>query len=160
MGFYVFYTDVCILVKINDTDFSTIFPKCIIFSLPQGSVLGRQEEPGYDGLRRVVRGHPHRGEPLRRAQPHLPGLVVRHVVTQVNRLNTFKHFLYSLAILTIISRMLARCSRPYEKVTDVADLKTRFESLSLSNDITQILVLDNFTHRLIGERETISNLYN
>ena len=54
--------------------------------------------------------------------------------------------------------MLARCSRSYEKVEDLSDLKTRFESLSLSNDITQLLALDNFIHRLIGERETIRGI--
>ena len=52
-----------------------------------------------------------------------------------------------------ILRMLSRCSRSYEKVGDLADLKSNFESLSLSNDITQLLALDNFTHRLIGEGE-------
>ena len=50
-----------------------------------------------------------------------------------------------------ILRMLSRCSRSYEKVGDLADLKSRFESLSLSNDITQLLALDSFIHRLIGE---------
>lgn len=54
-----------------------------------------------------------------------------------------------------IWRMLSRCSRSYEKVGDLADLKSRFESLSLSNDITQLLALDSFIHRLIGEWETI-----
>ena len=54
-----------------------------------------------------------------------------------------------------IWRMLSRCSRSYEKVGDLADLKSRFESLSLSNDITQLLALDSFIHRLMGEWETI-----
>jgi len=47
-------------------------------------------------------------------------------------------------------RLLARCSRQYEKVTDVSCLRSRFESLSQCNNITIILAMDNFAHKQIG----------
>ena len=48
-------------------------------------------------------------------------------------------------------RLLARCSRQYEKVTDVSCLRSRFESLSQCNNITMILTMDNFAHKQIGQ---------
>lgn len=116
----------------------------------QSAVLGRQEEPGHAGVWRVDRGRHHSGEPLHGAQSHLPELVLRHVVTKVWRVDEAQGF-----FKPNIWRMLSRCSRSYEKVGDLADLKSRFESLSLSNDITQLLALDSFIHRLMGEWETI-----
>ena len=50
-------------------------------------------------------------------------------------------------------RLLARCSRQYEKVTDVSCLRSRFESLSQCNNITIILAMDNFAHKQIGEHQ-------
>ena len=63
-----------------------------------------------------------------------------------------------LKIFTIVTlhlqthhRLLARCSRQYEKVTDVSSLRSRFESLSQCNNITMILAMDNFAHKQIGQ---------
>ena len=56
-------------------------------------------------------------------------------------------------------RLMTRASRQFEKVTDVSSLKSKFASLSQSQDVSLLLVIDNFTHKLIGkECQTVPNI--
>ena len=47
-------------------------------------------------------------------------------------------------------RLMTRTSRQFDKVTDVSSLHSKFSSLSQSEDVSLLLVIDNFTHKLIG----------
>ena len=50
----------------------------------------------------------------------------------------------------VSQRLLARSNRQYDKLRDVSQLKQKFLSLSQSQDLTLLMVLDNFTHKLLG----------
>ena len=45
-------------------------------------------------------------------------------------------------------RIMSRCSRQYERITDLASLRPRLPDLSRSSDIQLLLSLDNFVHKL------------
>ena len=47
--------------------------------------------------------------------------------------------------------MMARCSRQFEKVTDISCLKQKLHSLSKSLDISLIMAVDTFAHKLLGK---------
>ena len=114
----------------------------------QCPVLGGQAQPGHGCVRRADGGAAARHAALHRAQPHHARLVLRHALTQV------AENIYCCDIVSTNScRLLARCSRQYEKVTDVSCLRSRFESLSQCNNITMILAMDNFAHKQIGQHQ-------
>ena len=56
----------------------------------------------------------------------------------------------------VSQRLMTRSNRQFEKVTDVSQLKNRFLSLSCSQDLTLLMVLDNFTHKLLGKEYFLS----
>ena len=121
---------------------------CIMTMFLQCPVLGGQAQPGHGRVRRADGGAAARHAALHRAQPRHPRLVLRHALTQV------AENIYCCDIVSTNScRLLARCSRQYEKVTDVSCLRSRFESLSQCNNITMILAMDNFAHKQIGQHQ-------
>ena len=50
----------------------------------------------------------------------------------------------------VSQRLMARSDRQFDKVTEVSQLKQKFLSLSRCQDLTLIMLLDNFTHKLLG----------
>ena len=51
----------------------------------------------------------------------------------------------------VSQRLLTRSDRQFDKVTDVSHLKQKFLSLSRCQDLTVLMLLDNFTHKLLGK---------
>ena len=51
----------------------------------------------------------------------------------------------------VSQRLMTRCNRQYDKLADVSQLKTKLLSLSRCQDLTLLMTLDNFTHKLLGK---------
>ena len=77
--------------------------------------------------------------------------IYTEVVLPAETLYTEMYLLTPAWFSALVShRMMARCNRQYEKITDLPSLKPKMRELSQSCDINLLLSLDNFTQKLLS----------